>query len=108
MNQLDLFQSRTNRDLGIKKAEDHANKTHDNWVDKAYEFLMQYVRHDKEFLTEQVREASRGIVPEPPSKRAWGAVIIRAVKRGIIKRKGYALVSNPKAHRTPATLWMVV
>lgn len=108
MNQLDLFQSRVNRDIGIKKAEDHANSVHESWSDKAYEFLRQYIRHDAEFMTEQIREASEGIVPEPPSKRAWGSIVLKAARAGLIKKIGYKSVSNPKANATPATLWRVV
>ena len=96
------------RDRGIKRAVDHAEKITDNWSEKAYGFLRQYMTRHCEFMSEDVREASRGIVPEPPSHRAWGAIIVRAVKEGLIRRLGYQTVKNAKAHCTPASLWQVV
>ena len=107
MNQLDLFQGRKNRDQGIKQAEDHANQ-YENWSVKAYTFLLYYIQQKKEFMTEEMREASKGSVPDPPSARAWGGIIVRAVKNGLIKRKGYGQVKNPKAHRANASVWETV
>jgi len=59
-------------------------------------------------MTEDVREAATEEIPQPPSNRAWGAIIRMAASSNIIKRKGYRAVKNPKAHRTPATLWEVL
>ena len=59
-------------------------------------------------MVEDVREASKGVVPVTPSTRAWGGVVVRASKAGVIKRKGFKNVKNAKAHCTPATLWEVV
>jgi hypothetical protein len=58
-------------------------------------------------MTEDVREASKHQLSEPPSARAWGGIIVKAVKCGLIYRKGFRNVSNVKAHRTPASLWAV-
>lgn len=96
------------RDQGIKKAVLHAESVFESWQDKAYDFLLSYIRQNSEFMTEQVRKASKGVVPEPPSARAWGGVVVRAAKTGLISRNGYRAVSNVKAHRTPATVWKVV
>lgn len=96
------------RDRGIKKAVDHAEKITDNWSVKAYDFLREYMTRHREFMSEDVREASKGIVPEPPSHRAWGAIIVRAVKEGRIRRVGFQSVKNTRAHCTPASLWQVI
>lgn len=95
------------RDIGMKRSLDHAEKVHDNWTTLAYSFLLGFIKTNKTFLAEDVRLASDGIVPEPPSNRAWGSVIVMAKKNDLIHRIGYSEVKNPKAHRTPATLWEV-
>ena len=94
------------RDQGINKAIDHANRIEDSWSDIAFTFLRSYMINHRMFMIEEVREASKGIVPEPPSTRAWGGIVVKAVKQGLITRVGFKNVKNAKAHCTPASLWM--
>ena len=98
------------RDKGIQQAVDHANIETENWSENAYRFLLEYIKTkiNGRFMAEDAREASAGIVPEPPSKRAWGGIIVRAVRSGKIKRAGFMTVKNEKAHCTPATLWEII
>jgi len=96
------------RDEGIKKSLEHADEKIENWSKSAYDFLKEFAKSNKQFLVEDVRLASAGVVDEPPSKRAWGGVIVMARKNGVVKKIGYKEVSNPLAHRTPATLWETV
>lgn len=103
--QLDLFESKKRRDIGIDKALKNANTKTEKWSKYAYDFLLGYIKTKKTFLAEDVRVASSGVVPEPPSKRAWGSIFVMAKKNNLIKSIGYRSVKNPKAHRTPATLW---
>lgn len=108
--QLDIFSTTPEplspKDAGIQKAVDHANQVHPSWSDRAYEFLLDYAASiSGSFMAEEVRNASAGIIPEPPSRRAWGAVIIRAARAGVIRNIGYRKVSNERAHSTPAALW---
>ncbi len=95
------------RDSGIKKSLDNADNTIENWSSKAYEFFIEYIKDKRFFMTEDVRIASEGFLETPPSKRAWGSVAVRAKKEGLIESAGFSSVKNPKAHRTPATLWKV-
>ena len=95
------------RDKGIKKAVDNANDTHEKWSDKAYKFLVDYIKSHQEFMTEDLRLDSEKEIPKPPSNRAWGGIILRAVRAGLIHRVGFSNVKNVKAHRTPATVWRV-
>ena len=74
------------RDKGIKKALDNANNTHDKWSDKAYDFLLKYIKYQNQFMTEDVRVASEKAIPKPPSNRAWGSVILKAAKSGSVPR----------------------
>lgn len=105
---LDLFASQQNRDKGIEQSLNHANEVHSEWSVKAYNFLLKFIQSNDEFMTEQVREASKDEVPEPPSKRAWGGIIVKARSKGLIERIGFKSVSNVNAHCTPATYWKTV
>jgi len=105
--QLNLFEGNKLRDLGIEQSFENAESKCGKWGSLAYSFLLQYIKENDKFMAEDVRAASEGIVPEPPSKRAWGAIFVMAKKNKIIKSIGFGNVKNPKAHRTPATLWAV-
>ena len=95
------------RDKGIKQAVNNANNTHEKWSVKAYKFLTNYIKSHHEFMTEDVRLASEKKVPIPPSNRAWGGVVVRASRAGLINRVGFSNVKNVKAHKTPASIWRV-
>ena len=95
------------RDKGIKQAIDNADDTHERWSEKAYKFLTNWIKTQYEFMTEDVRLASEKKIPIPPSNRAWGGVVVRASKAGLITRVGFSNVKNAKAHSTPATVWRV-
>jgi hypothetical protein len=93
---------------GIQRAADNANRVHDNWTDKAYDYFKEFVktrRKGERFMTEDVRKDAHTVVPIPPTAKAWGAVIRRAVHDGIIIKVGYNQVKNIKAHKTPASVW---
>lgn len=105
--QLDSLSGEELRDIGINQSLNNANKQTKNWSDKAFQYLLDYIETNKEFMAEDVRIASEGIVEIPPSARAWGGIFVKAVKLKIIKRKGFKNVKNAKAHSTPATLWEV-
>ena len=96
------------RDEGIKQALDSAEKNTPTWQEQAYSFLLTYIKDHNEFMAEEVRAASEGIVPLPPSNRAWGGIIRRAAIAGLIVRIGFRSVKNPKAHCAPCTVWKVV
>lgn len=92
---------------GMLQASQHAEEVSTNWNDKALSLLKQFSKH--EFMAEELREwAHKTGLPMPPSARAWGAVIVTARKQGLIKHAGYRNVENPKAHRTPASVWIKV
>ena len=96
------------RDEGIERSLSTANSMIENWADKAYDVLVQYIETTKEFMTEDLRKYSESYIEVPHSTRAWGGIMVRACKEGLIERIGFKNVSNPRAHSTPATLWKVV
>ena len=105
MSQLDFFKSEQLREYGITRAIENAGRKSDNWRDHALQFVVRFPK--ERFMTEEVRVwAHENGLPIPPSARAWGAVIRAAEKLGLVRRVGYGSVSNPKAHRTPASVWM--
>lgn len=106
---LDFSQAKINRDNGITVSELNANSVWKNWSDDATIILKHFIDYcPGEFQAEEVRKyATRFFnLPEPPSARAWGGVIFRAAKAGIIKRVGIAPTSNPSAHCANASVWV--
>ena len=94
---------------GIKKAEDSANRLHTNWSEKAYEYLKRYVASRKpgeRFLAEDIRQDAETCVPTPPSYRAWGSVLRRAIMEQVVRKVGFANVSNVRAHKAVATVYV--
>jgi len=85
-----------------------STKFNNEWSATAYSFLLSYMIDKTSFMIEDVRNASAGFIAEPLSKRAWGGIAVRAARAGIIKGMGHENVKNPKAHKTPATIWKVI
>jgi hypothetical protein len=79
----------------------------DSWTKTAYAFMLKYAKMHNQFLAEDLRLASEGIVPKPKCARSWGAVIVMANRNDIIERIRYVKVKNPNAHSAIATLWRV-
>lgn len=92
---------------GMSRALEHAEAIDPDWGDKAYRFVLDFANNGAEFRTEEVRAyaEARGF-PAAPSARAWGSVIGRAVKRGLITSVGFKNCSNPAAHRCPVRVWI--
>ena len=106
--ELNLFSGEYLRDCGILQAQLSADNQTENWSQNAFNYLRLYIKHNKIFMTEDVRNSSEGVIDIPPNSRSWGGIIVRAVKSGLIKRIGFQNVTNPRAHKTPATLWEAV
>jgi hypothetical protein len=106
MTLFDYVEGRRLRDEGIKRAVDHADEKNEGWSDMAFYFLKEYCKVTEEFMTEDVRMwAQRRGLRNPTHRRAWGAVVVRAIKEGFIERKGYAPVKTATSHCTPASVW---
>ena len=106
MTQAELnFRGEDLRDRGMQQAIDHADEVVDGWSAIALKFVTHYALNNRTFSGEQVRIASRGVVPAPPHLRAWGGVMMKAAKMAIIRKCGYVQVDNPLAHKATAALW---
>ena len=102
--------ARTKRDLGIQRSIDKANRDRPNWSEDAMLALEVFcVAHGSghRFMTEHVREyvTETRIVDEPVNDKAWGAVMQRAAKNGLIKKVGYA--PSKSSNLSPKVLWGV-
>ena len=112
MNQLNFFgitkpqpTGAVLRDRGIRRAVQHADGIYNDWQRTALDFLYLYARDHDRFSGEMVRMEASGIVPDPPSLRAWGAVLLQGARKGWIKRVGTIQVTNPRAHACFASEW---
>ena len=101
----DLDAGRRLRDEGAQRASDHADKVTENWSEKAWAFFTRFLRTNDDFLMEDVRAAAEGIVPDPPDKRAWGGIALRAAKSGLIYRSGYRPMKSKNCHANPKSVW---
>lgn len=108
-NQPDLFEKPpTGEELarkGIAKAIRGAEEKSPGWGDRAYSVLIRFLANHKEFMIEDVRAYSVGILSEPRSARAWGAIARRAKKDGFIESAGIAIKKSPEARRCAAHVW---
>jgi hypothetical protein len=96
------------RDHGIQLSLFNAERNCPDWHGMAMRVLGNYIRKfpGKKFQAEDLRAwAYAQGLPEPPSHRAWGSVIVSAKRKGIIQFVGYENVDNPRAHSTPASVW---
>lgn len=100
-----LLEARARRDAGIAEAIEHADAVTPKWSETAYAFLERYARTHERFTSEDVRDASKGEVPEPPNLRAWGGVFQRAARKRITRRDGYDTARDPKVHCNVVTVW---
>ena len=95
------------RDTGINRSVEKADRDDSGWSLAAYYGLLNFVKahREKEFLAEDVREwcEIHGYVNPPENGRAWGAVMRRAARRGIITKCGYALAKS--SNLSPKVLW---
>jgi hypothetical protein len=94
----------------IQMGVDHADvvqiiETGEVWSELASNFLESYILSHDEFMAEDVRNASVGMVPEPPDQRAWGGIIQKYSKAGIIYRIGYRPMKSPNCHMNPKAVW---
>ncbi len=108
MIQRNLDLGRKWRDVGIKQAMETAETASLGWCERARNHLRYYMNvHGGAFMCEDVRRwAIANGCPKPPSLRAWGGIMTGALKAGEIKKVGYSQVTNPRAHRANAVMWM--
>jgi len=98
---------RAARDDAMRRAADHADKQHADWTGQAYRALLDFLdlNGSSPFMTEDVRAFVAFALVDPPDSRAWGAVIKRASRAGLIERIGYGEHKDPIRHRGISAIW---
>jgi len=95
---MDLFK---HVDKEIKRVADNAG---DDWKAVAFEKVAEYAKQSQApFLTEDIREWCLESIPEPHDGRAWGQIMRKAQKQGIICKVGF--YSAKSSNLSPKVLW---
>ena len=108
MNTLQTVQSR--RDMSMALAVAKADRDREGWSEDALAAVRVFVRAhpDEQFLTEAVRQwcVEMQFIEPADNERAWGAVMRRAAKDGLVRKVGYA--PSMSSNLSPKTLWQAV
>ena len=113
-DQPDLFdpaEAKRRAEAGAKRALDHANRKIDGWGERALEKLVELVLGTPDggtLMAEDVRvKAYAGGLEPAPDNRAWGAVMKKAEKKGLITWVRFGTTKAKRCHRNPAGVWKV-
>jgi len=94
------------RDEGMERAADHAEREIPEWRNEARRILEITAALHRNFTSEDIKiQADIRGLPRPPEPRAWGAVIQRAARDGIIRKVGWADSTSRTCHCRPMQLW---
>lgn len=100
MNQLDIDFVKDRRDDGIARS---AANSGDDWQDAAFQCLQEYAKRHGQFMTEDVRFDAAQLAA-PPTAKAWGQVVRRAKKEGVIADSGTCGRAK-SSNLSPKPLW---
>jgi len=93
------------RDEGIARAVSHADALDPEWSDTAFGMLQEFctVRRGCLFTSEDVRRWCdiRGF--ETPVAKAWGHIMLRGARTGLIVKVGYTVAKQ--RHGSPCPQW---
>jgi hypothetical protein len=86
-------------------AADHADRVHDGWSDMALRAFREYAETHEMFATEDVIAASPQ-VPSAPDARAWGHIVRKAKREGmIVKSDRTRPTKHAHAHGRDVKVW---
>jgi len=106
----DYVEAQRLKEEGIRRSLEHAERVEPTWAQQAAEHLSDWLCEggglDNYFMCEEVRRwaEARGL-PKPPDPRAWGGVMQRARRAGVIVKCGYTESHTPAAHLRPTQVW---
>lgn len=88
---------------GMQRVLDLAERATPGWAELAYAFVCDYAKTRERFTGWMMVQDSRHVVPPPPNPKAWGPVILRAARRGVIRKVGHTPDVN--RHGNPIPVW---
>lgn len=98
---------------GANRAAAAADSAAPGWQQQAFDALSLFAAARKQqgvtnLTSEAVRvyAEARGL-PAPPDKRAWGAVMMRGKREGLLVKAGWITAEDPKVHANPVSLWSI-
>ena len=91
----------------IERAAIAQERRSPNWQDRAINLLSTYLLTADSFITEDFRAwATANGLDAPKEPRAYGAVMIRAKKAGMIRSTGeYRQMKSEQSHSCPKMVW---
>jgi len=94
----------------INLAAENQEDSVPGWAALAYQKLLIFAHFREDFITEDFRQwAEIDGLPRPAELRAYGSVIVRAVKSGAIVHTGeYRNMKNAKSHDAIKKVWRKV
>ena len=96
--------ARQARDEGMSRALAHAEADTPSWGEIAYGYLCRYAETHERFVGWFVHhEAEKTRAVPIASGKAWGSVLCRAARNGIILKDGY--MPDPNRKMNPAPVW---
>lgn len=102
-------------ELAINVARDNADHRQPDpkWSDEAFVYLKLFLREYRgEFCTDQVRDwATEHGLAEPPNRRAWGSVMLKASRQDVIRKtciKNHHYPNSENTHTRPTAFWIGV
>lgn len=107
MTQLTIQDAIALKERGMQRAVDSAEREMPGWKIAALTFLKSFLStHHAPFMAEEFRAWAYEMGLPQVSGRAFGSVMVTAQKKGYVRAAGFGFTKNPKAHRTPATVWI--
>lgn len=110
-SQGDLFTARAERDAAMQQAVDHADAVEPSWSEQAQDWVRKYVAVNKSpFVCDELRiwAEERGC-PAPVSGPAWGSVMAKSARLGIIAKVGlrtHIFPDKKTTHMKAVTEWI--
>lgn len=96
--------ARIKRDEGMERVIDHADRVETGWSEECLCLLRLFLmEHTEPFLTEDFRAWTAGKIALPPDGRAFGPIIMRAKRNGLIRTAGVARAATSNLSLKP--LW---